>query len=388
MATAPRASDLVSGFLDGVQVAGGAGIDRRNLSIWSVLGAGMSAMAVRANLVAAETFDASLLERCTDTTLDAFVASHSDGVVSRDPGRQAYGTSTFARPTTGAGGGTIYKDTQIRVPYNGKSYVFLVSADTPIANSALSVTVPVIAQQTGAASNVGTISSSLALPGLPAALFDTTLVPSSIAVAGGADAEEDDDLKTRFRLWSRGKRGGVAAAVAYGALTAGVKRVVLAFVRDPHIGAIAAVYVGDVNWQSTPTMRDSVAAALEDWKAWGTCLDVRGMAQVDVPVTATLRMVQPVAFYDVSALRTAGAQAVIDYFDRRKDPYAYDLAMMQGRLARVDDEVSTVELRAPTLSVPSPLSPSVLKAAGALPVTLNRYRTNRSIVTVDVEGPI
>jgi hypothetical protein len=295
---------------------------------------------------------------------------------------------TFARATFAAGAGEVTAGTEIRVPYNGKSYVFVVRENTPIASTELSIAVDVDAQQAGAASNVGTVSSALALTGNPAPLFDPTLLPTSVTVAGGADGEDDPELRTRQRLYERGKRGGLAASVAYGALSVnGVKHVVLATMRDPHRGVLSAVYVGDINWDSTQSLRDDVAVALEDWRAWGASSDVRGIAQTDVPIIATMQMIEPIAFYDVNALRTAGVQACVDYFDRRKDPYAYDLSMLKGRIARVNDEVASVVLAAPTAGVSSPLSPSELKTTGRLPSVLTRYRTKRSIITVDVEGP-
>jgi hypothetical protein len=387
MAVQPRASELTAEFLQVAQTKGGLRINTRNLSVWSVLGAGMAQMAVRTNLLAVEKFDDATLERASGTGLDEYCSAR--GPVRRFDPRKSRGPMTFARPTTGAGGGDVTAGTEIRVPFNGKSYVFTVREDTAIKSSELTVTVDVEAQQPGAASNVGTVSAALALTGLPAPLFDTTLAPTSVTVAGGADGEEDAELRTRQRLYERGKRGGVAAAVAYGALSVnGVKHVVLAHMRDPHRGVLSAVYVGDVNWQSTQDMRDEVAVSLEDWRAWGPSTDVRGIAQSDVPVSATMQMLQPIAFYDINGLRTAGVQAVVDYFERRKDPYAYDLSMLKGRLARVNDEVSSVVLAAPLVGVPSPLTPSALKIAGRLPSTLTRYRTSRSLVTVDVEGPI
>jgi len=388
MADQPRASELTANFLEVVQVKGGYRIDTRPLSLWSVLGAGQAQMAVRTNLIATQTFDDNVLERTSGAKTDEYVTSRSRGVVSRFPAGKASGSMVFTRPTTGAGAGDIPKDTQIRVPYNGKGYVFVVREDTAIASSALNVTVNVEAQQAGADANVGTVSSALALNGLPTALFDATLVPTTVTVAAGTEAEADADLKFRYRLWERGKRGGVEAAVAYGALSVnGVKHAVLAKMRDPHVGTLSAIYVGDVNWQSTQELRDAVTNELDNWISWGASADVRGMSQVDVPIAGVLRMVEPVAFYDINALRTAGAQAAVDYFERRKDPYAYDLAMIQGRLARVNDEVASVVLTSPASGVVSPLTPSQLKAAGRMPAVLTRYRTSRSLVNIDVEGP-
>ena len=99
-------------------------------------------------------------------------------------------------------------------------------------------------------------------------------------------------------------------------------------------------------------------------------------------------MARPVANYSALQLKRDGIQAAFDFFDKRIDPYQYDLAALQGRIARIHAEVASVSLTAPTLSVPSPISPSAVKVSGYLPATLTRYRTKRSLIALEIEGPV
>lgn len=388
MAELPRASDLHRDFLDGVEARLGSKVDRRNLSRWSVMGAGLAQAGVRSNIVVARTFDRQILDRCVGIEVDEYCTPR--GPVRRFPSAKARGAMTLVRATTAAGSGEIPLGYEIRVPYNGRSYVFVTTASRSVGatdgTAGSPVTVDCEAQLAGADSSVGTVAAGLAATGLPAPLWDATLLPTSITVAGGTDEESDDEMKERQRLWESARQRATGAGIAFAArLVNGVKHVVIADVFDPHLGGWANVYIGDVNWQSTSLLRAEVAASLEAWRGKGAALNVRGLVLAEVTVSATLQMKRPVAFYSVSALREAGIVAAINYFG--KGAYEYDLEMLKGRLARVHDDVTKVTLTAPVSSVPSPISPSMFKASGYLPSTLGVFRTTRAKVTINIEGP-
>lgn len=387
MAQPPRASELHGHFLSALQVSLGRKVDVRPLSRWNTLGAGIAQIGVRDNLVAVRAHAAAFLDTAEDTDLDTYCARR--GPVVRHAAAKAKGSYVLTRATAGGGAGTIYAGTEIRVPKaeDGRSYRFLATVDRSILSSALTVEIPCEAVDAGEASNVGTVTGGLALTGTPGPLFDTTLLPSSITVAGGYDVETDPELRERQRVYEQGRQKATMAAVIFGCLLVPqVKHVVAVNVRDPHLGSFCRVYIGDVNWESTETMLDDVATLLEAWRGMGPSCTVAAMTQSDVTVTATLRMARPIAFYDVNKVRAAAVKAVRDYFDARIDPYAYELAMIQGRLARVHDEVSSVTLASPVASATSPISPSAF-AIGGLPSTLTRYRAPAENITIDVEGP-
>lgn len=397
MAEQPRASELHSYAMDALRARLAArGVDTRNLARYSAIFAGMAAMGVRSNKLVVEVFDEQVLDRATDDKLDAYCTLR--GPVVRHVAAKARGVASFTRSVATAGAGTILAGTEIRIPNasTGKSIVAIVKTDRAVASTELAATsVEIEAQQEGEDANVGTVSTGLALTGLPAALWDATLQPTSVTLAGGSDVESDEDMRERQRLWERARQRCTLSAIAFGAkLVNGVKHVVLADIRDPHLGGWANIYVGDVGWQSTTTLRREVAVSLESWRGMGASVNVRGLAQSDVTLNAKLRMARPIANYDILALREAGIVAALNFFDKRVDPYQYDATMLAGRLARVHDEVAkvtgtinSIDIASVLASVSSPISPSKFKELGYLPSTLTRYRTSRSLVTVDVEGP-
>lgn len=388
MADLPRPDDFLSDFFAGVQTSlGGVGIDLRPLSRWSTLGAGLAQMAVRSSAVAVRTFDAQVLDRSEGGDLETYCRRR--GPVVRFGAIKARGVLTMTRATAGAGSGEIPAGTEVRIPLEtGGSVVAVTRASRSVGASDLTATVEVEAQSAGSASSVGTVAAALALTGQPAALWDATLLPTSISLAGGSDAELDEPMRERQRLWERARQGATRAAVMFGArLVPGVRHVVYADVRDPHLGAFCNLYVGDVNWQSTAALREEVTVELERWRGHSP-LNVRGMTQSDVTVAGTIRMARPIANYSVLALKTAAVQAALDFFDKRVDPYQYDLATLQGRIARIHDEVASVSLTSPAASVTSPISPSAFKLAGYLPASLTRYRTKRSLIALEIEGPV
>ncbi len=385
----PPASSLHGYYIEALRARLGArGIDTRNLSRFSVIGSGLAAMGVRSNKAVVETFDDQILDRASGIGLEEYCAAR--GPVVRFAASKSRGVATFARLTGAAGAGDIPIGTEIRIPHSGKSIVAVVRATRAIASSALTVSsVEIEAQNAGEDGNVGTIAAGLALTGIPGALFDSTLLPTSVTLAGGAAEETDAEMRERQRLWERARQRCTASAVAFAArLVNGVKHVVLADVFDPHLGGWANIYVGDVSWASTSTLRQEVAVRLEGWRGMGAALNVRALAQADVIVNARLTMARPIAFYDILALREAGIVEAINFFDKRVDPYQYDTTILAGRLARVHDEVAKVTLISPTASVESPISPTKFRELGYLPATLTRYRTSRSLVTVDIEGPV
>ena len=384
----PGVSELAGTFLGSLKASLGISVDTRPLSRWDALAGAISSLSVRTNQIAVEAFDAATLDRSNGSELDAYVSAR--GPVRRFRAAAARGSCVLARVSAGAGVGTVYAGTEIRCPSStGRSEIVVVSADTNISSVALSVTVPVTAQSVGK-SGVGTATSGLTLTGLPAALFDPLLLPTSVSVAGGAESETDPELRARHIAWSQGRQRGTSAAVLYGALKVnGIKHVVQVSLQDKHSGGVGCVYVGDVNWLSTPALLDEVAKSLEDWRGSGDPISVFGMSQSDVTISSVVTMARPITFYNASDLRAKAVQACVDYFDRRLDPYMFDLVMMRGRIARIHDEVSAVTLT--TTPDPPPtnvLSPGYYKAnGGSFPSVLTRYRTSAPLITIDVVGP-
>lgn len=381
MSRLPSAAEYESIFLDALQRRRPS-LNRRDNAAIKHLANALSKMIVRSDEAAVATLADGTLE-AEGPALDAYVARR--GPVRRFAASKARGVVTLSRATIAAGAGPIPAGLEVRVPYQGRSVVAATRAAGAIGSTATSITLEVEALEAGAEANTGTVVSGLALTGAPAALFDATIRPTSIALSGGSPVESDVELRERQRLWERARQRGTAPAIAYGALTVnGVKRVVLAEMNDAHLGARAIAYVGDRDWNHTTPMLNEVATALEAWRAWGYPIEVRGITSADVAVTAALVMARSLANYNELELMASARSQIDAYFDSRRDPYAYDRTMLSGRIGRANDEISRVILEAPAASVPSPLARGAVWVDG-YPTVLTRYRAG--VVTLALQGP-
>ena len=398
-------------------LAGSLGVSTDTLEggNWDGFFGGLAQMLVRSDQITVASFDAQILDRAIadpDTSvLDGYCRARSGGIVARLGAVPSRGVLALQRPTTGAGAGTIYTGLQIRAPYNGNSYVFTVATDTPWPSGAYNLAnVPVVAQSGGSASNVGVVTSGLALTGAGGALpiFDPTIVPYNavgygLRVGGGTDPETNSDLGERMRLYEQARRGATRAAVAFRALLApGCKRVVTADCFDSTLGSYAAVYAGDINWSSLPAadnavdpMLAAVAASIdgEAGRGFGCPVQVRGIASSYLTVTGIVTMARAISNYDLSALRLNASAQALKYFGARVSPYLFDVNMLANFVARISNEVDGVALTVtdslgnPVTLVPSPLSPSQVEINGGLPGTLTRYASMASLINIDVQGP-
>jgi uncharacterized phage protein gp47/JayE len=378
----PQPIEYVSVFMESLRASPiGTRVDTNEGSRWDALGGALAQMFARANRAQVEAFDAHTRERSKGADLDDYC--RNNGPIRRMPASKPKGYGSWERASTAFGATEIPLDHEVRAAFDGKTYVFRVIERTPVGLLATSVTARVEAVLDGPDANVGTLTAGSLSNG--ATLADPLLLPVQLAVSGGTPEETDDELRERQRLYEEGTEKGTRPAIALGALMVpGVKKVVLAIRDDSHLGAQGVIYVGDRDWNSSGTMIEAVAASLEGYRGLGP-IDVRGLASTDVTIAASLEMLRPATSYDPEALRAAARRNVIAYFDTRGAPYEYTVQSIGGRLERAHDEVLRATVSAPAASVPNPLSPTMLAISG-FPATLTRYRTNASLITIDIVG--
>ena len=393
----PQVVDYVKNWFDEIEarfVAAGLGtrVDRHEGSVFDVLGGAFGAGLVRCQKVINDAFDSHTLEGASGVDLDIYVTRR--GPISRRDASFARGYARITRPASGAAGtlpgpsaGVLGQE--IRVPFNGKSVLFQVAADTLYPASATSIDVPIIAETAGADGNVGIVSGGAIFTGSPAALFDPTLTVGQVAVSAGMDKESDDLLKQRQRLWEQVRLGSGKARIFLAALTVpGIAHVVLADGTDSHIGGFAVAYAGDQDWASTPTVLAEVATAIDTARALGPSVQVFGLANQDVTVQATVEMVRPLTNYNLATLRQACTQKALDYFSTRSDPFTLSSRSLGGRIERANDDIAKVVMFLPadTDDVTSPLAPSAIALRG-IPNPLVRFATDPSLVNLSFAGP-
>lgn len=377
-------------------IAAGLGVrlDRHEGSRIDILAGSIGQGLVRCQKVINDAFDAHTLEGATGVDLDTYVTRRGP-LKRRDPSF-ARGYMRLTRPTTAGGAGTIPGPVvggalgqEIQVPFNGKSVLFQVSADTLFPATATSVDVPIIAETAGAAANVGIVDGGAALTGVPAALFDPTIEIGQVAVSGGMDKEADDLLKLRQRLWEQVRLGSGKARIFLAALTVpGIAHVVLADGTDSHIGGFAVCYAGDIDWASTPELLADVATAIDSARALGPGVQVFGLSNSNVTVQATVEMVRPLTNYNLATLRAACTQKAIDYFGARSDPFTLSSRSLGGRIERANDDIAKVDMFLPADGddITSPLSPPSIALRG-IPNPLVRFATSPSLINLAFAGP-
>ncbi len=376
----PRAADYVSVFFDELSARLGSAVDLSEGSQWDALGGAMAQMFVRSNRVQMEAFDAHTRETASGTDLDDYCSKR--GPITRFAASKAKGICEWQRLTAGYGATKIEAGHQIRAPYKGKTYVFEVLGTKSVGAAALSVVADVQAILAGPESNVG--QQSAGVVNLDP-LDDPTLLPFVMLVSGGAPAETDDELRYRQRLYEQSVERGTTAAIELGALMVpGVKKVVLAMRDDAHLGGQGRIYVGDRDWYTSDTMIRDVAASLESYRGLRS-ISVGGMLNSDVTIEGTLEMARPLAAYDAEDIRLTAVKRIVEYFDNRKTPYEYSVASLIGRIERAHDEAVRATLTAPATSTTNPLSAAAL-AIGGFPLTLTRYRTNASLINLEIKG--
>jgi uncharacterized phage protein gp47/JayE len=381
MGSLPRAVDYVSIWFDELENRLGSKVDRNEGSQFDAMGGALAALFVRSNKVQVDSFDAHTRETAVGQALDDYCSKH--GPIRRFGASRTRGHCEWQRVDALFGSTEIPAGHRMRAPFEGKSYVFETISAKPVGAAALSVVADIRAIADGADYNVGQQGNGLSNVD---ALDDAKLLPFVMMVSGGSPAETDDELRYRQRLYEENTERSSLAGITLGALAVpGVKKVVIATRDDEHMGGQGRIYVGDRDWQSSETMLREVAASLESYRGL-RALSIGGMQNNDVPIEGYLEMAQPTTSYDTESVRETAVRRVIEYFDNRRTPHEYSVTSIAGRIERAHEEALRAVLTLPASSTTNPLSPTSLALAG-FPFVLPRYRTNASIINLEIKGP-
>jgi uncharacterized phage protein gp47/JayE len=193
-------SALIQTMAAGVQ---GAASQLLDLTVGSVLRAILEAnasVALWLQWLIVRVLGVTRAATSTGPDLDSWVADFS---FFRLPARIATGTVTLARYTATLGA-FVPLATQIRSSDGSQSFSIMSDPTNSTYNAALggytlaagiaSISVPVVAAAPGAAGNIQAGTATV----LASAIAGVDTVTNPLAFAGGADAEPDSDLRTRF----------------------------------------------------------------------------------------------------------------------------------------------------------------------------------------------
>lgn len=251
--------------------------------------AGAAAMADRLIGWAADRIRATYLDGASGDDLTTLADDHWS--VQRRFAVQAVGQVTFNRATAAAGAGTIAAGSLVATQRDANGQEVRYYTDSSVSYGAAETgnkTVNCTAEFGGKAGNVAAAKVTRIVTNQ----WDTSLtVTNASPMAGGAEAETDDQLRDRVRGLLTTLRRGTLKALEVGALQ--VETVQVATVVEETDGnlvptGIVTVYISDASGSSNPTMINDVKAELENWRAAGSVVNVVGGTLLIQPVVIQL----------------------------------------------------------------------------------------------------
>jgi uncharacterized phage protein gp47/JayE len=227
--------------------------------------------------------NALLLEGAEREDLDRY-ASDRYSRFSRHGAAAARVPVVFSRSSTAGGAGTIPVGTKLQ-SLTGIEYVTLTAA--VFGSGTTTVTVNARAVLAGASYQVG----ANAIRRFATTPFDTSLmVTNPTAATGGADREADSVFRERIRDFWQAARRGTRAAIEFGARTvpgtesASAREVTLAGIPQ----RVVELFVADASGAANDALAAEVRTALDEWRACGIYVVIRGSIPQMVPVTLAL----------------------------------------------------------------------------------------------------
>lgn len=291
---------------------GRAEVERRNpaLTDWnegSALDALVGAQAVLADELArvlVDLFGAQFVDTAEGAALDALALDRF--ALARKSANSAVGTLLVGRGTA-TGLVSIPMGSTVSATVSGRTRRFTTTADVDLGVSAVSVSVPAEAEDTGPGWNVaaGVVTTSV---DLPAGLT----VSNPEAFVGGADAETDLAFRDRIRRYFATLRRGTVEALGAGARNVG--GVEFATVDEsliaPEDGGYVAVYVGDPDARANDLLVARVATELDAWRSAGVWVRVFASQREELTIALAFQVVRG---SDTSAMLGALRAAAIAY---------------------------------------------------------------------------
>ena len=211
--------------------------------------------------VAAQTLDGAEREDLDRYAFDRYQLPRKGAVAAR-------GQVRFFRTVATVGAGSIAANTRLRT-LTGVEYITTTTASFGVGD--LEAVSNVRAIEAGKSSQVG--SNSIRQFVTPGSVFDGSIqVTNDIPMAGGEDAEQDDEFRARIRDFWRSARRGILAAIEFGARTVPGVVSALAVETLNLIGEptrLVELFIADSSGVANRQLADDVDVALAEYRAGG-----------------------------------------------------------------------------------------------------------------------
>jgi uncharacterized phage protein gp47/JayE len=302
---------------------------------------GAGAMADAVVRFAAQAFRETFIDGASGDALETLVDDHYN--LQKVNATPAQGTTSFAR-TSGGAAGPIPAGTQIGTQFDADGNQIVYATDVVInvgAGDNGPFPVLAIAQDEGEETNAepGTVTQIID------SLFDDFTVTNAGNMAGGNNAESDEDLRERSRDFFSTLRRGTLAALEFGARVVTTVRVAKAVEND--VTGTVDVRVSDSDGDSNAQMISDVEAELENWRCGGSTVIVTGGIKALLDITATLTVRDG---FNVAAFAAVIAQAITTRIKKLKVSESLELDTIKAAIISVaPDDILGVDFTAMVL---------------------------------------
>lgn len=266
--------------------------------------AAAAAMADKAIQFAAEEFRKTFVDGAREADLTTLADDHF--AIIRNAATAAQASVVFARPTNGAGAGSLPIGTTISTIEDETGQRQEYTLDTAATFGALDLVAPAVLATAVDAGRDGNVGLNTII-NVVDALFDPTItVTNALGAGGGNNEESDEQLRERIRAFPSTLRRGTLAALEFGALVVPAVRVATAV---EGVTGLVTVFVTDENGSSTAQMVADVILELENWRCAGSVVQVTGGSlltqAIDLSFVVTAGTDVDVLFPDIQAAVTA-----------------------------------------------------------------------------------
>ena len=378
----PTIADLVKVFGNAVLGESRTANVRRG-GRYDVLGGSNAILWSRETQRDRDLFDAIYLDGASGENLDERVFYFFGA--TRLASQFGTGRVTFARASAAAGAGTFYAGTRIFAidPTSiAPPRIFVVAANTLVAATATTVTVPIRTEVAEPGNGLEEASSSVLSFRVDDVTWDPTWAVLGLACAPGISYEKDADFLSRVRQERVDARLGMLTRLEEACVEAGAQNFALfeSFRSgDASDGGLNVCYVGDDAFNGSVALARAVALALEPVRVLGADLEILSMVRAELTLEAEVKLWAPAAQFDLVLIDRLLRGAAFMHFAGRLNPYLYSLDAVRADMIDASENVQDVIFSLPA-SEPSLSSLS-------WPATLSRFVLSESAIHLTFTGP-
>lgn len=331
-----------------------------------------------------EEFSALYFLHAKKNRLDDYIARRwpSKGRVVDELGA---GVVRLKRATATAGAGKFWAGTRIAVGggAGGGMRYYTIKADTSCDATTLTPPPIAIMATTPGPDSVIHAKAGDRVLRVEDPLWDNTWAVEQLDCEAGTVREQDNETRARITTEVIEERFGYESAIVKAMKAAGAATVAL--FRSDYLGealdrGLNRVYVGDANFETSTELLRACRLALPSCAIAGTSTQALPMTTSLLDFAITVRFWDTPDKFDTAGAVANTKAAVVEYFETRQNPFAWDSGGVQGAVQRAVEDTQDITVTA------SSLEPDLLALFDSYP--LPRYRTTPERVTVTLADPL